>query len=69
MAEDILAIVTLEQEGGVLGLSHIFPQDSYPFPREEIVRRWHAESTIPRRLHLGTPATLDRAVAEQSAPG
>ena len=69
VAEDILAIVTLEQEGGVLGLSHIFPQDSYPFPREEIVRRWHAESTIPRRLHLATPAPLDGAVAEHSAPG
>ena len=69
MAEDILAIVTLEQEGGVLGLSHIFPQDSYPFPREEIVRRWHAESTIPRRLHLATPTPPDGAVTEHSAPG
>jgi hypothetical protein len=28
MAEDILALVSLQQEGGVSGLSHIVPQDS-----------------------------------------
>jgi hypothetical protein len=50
VAEDILAIVTLQQEGGVLGLSHIFPQDSYPFPREET----SADGIPNRRSHGGS---------------
>jgi putative acetyltransferase len=55
VAEDILAIVTLQQEGGVLGLSHIFPQDRYPFP-EEIVRRWHAEIDDPTAAPSSHPS-------------
>jgi len=50
VAEDILAIVTLQQEGGVLGLSHIFPQDRYPFPREET----SADGIPNRRSHGGS---------------
>lgn len=33
----------VQQEGAVRGLSHIFPQDEFPFPRATVVARWREE--------------------------
>ena len=27
----------------MLGLAEVFPQDRYPFPRDEVARRWREE--------------------------
>lgn len=45
--DDVEALVDVQEHGAVRGLSHIFPQDAHPFPRMEIVRRWHDEIADP----------------------
>jgi RimJ/RimL family protein N-acetyltransferase len=42
-ADDVAALVDVQEPGAVLGLGHIFPQDRYPFPREVIADRWRRE--------------------------
>ncbi len=42
-ANDVEALVDVQQEGAIRGLSHIFPQDDFPFPRAAVVARWHEE--------------------------
>ena len=42
-AADVPAVVTVQEPGAVLGLAEIFPQDLYPFPRDEVARRWWEE--------------------------
>lgn len=42
-ANDVEALVDVQQEGAIRGLSHIFPQDEFPFPRAAVVARWHEE--------------------------
>jgi RimJ/RimL family protein N-acetyltransferase len=44
---DVDAILKVQEPGAVLGLGHIFPQDQYPFPREEVAERWRAEIRDP----------------------
>lgn len=44
---DVHPLVDVQQQGAVLGLSHVFPQDTHPFPREDIARRWIAEIADP----------------------
>jgi len=44
---DPSAIVEVQQSGALAALTHIFPQDVYPFPRAEIQSRWAAEITDP----------------------
>jgi len=44
---DVHPLVDVQQQGAVLGLSHIFPQGAHPFPREDIARRWIAEIADP----------------------
>jgi diamine N-acetyltransferase len=41
--EDLDAIVTIQQEGSVTALSHIFPQDTHPFPVAKVRQRWTEE--------------------------
>ena len=41
--EDVDALVDVQEEGAVLALGHIFPQDRYPFPRDEVAARWRDE--------------------------
>jgi RimJ/RimL family protein N-acetyltransferase len=45
--EDLGALIAIQEEGGVAGLSHIFPQDRYPFQREVILERWRYEVIDP----------------------
>ena len=46
-SDDLERLVDVQQDGAVQGLAHIFPQDSYPFPRVALVRRWSEEVTDP----------------------
>ncbi|HWS35947.1 MAG TPA: GNAT family protein [Actinoplanes sp.] len=45
--DDLDAILDVQQEGSVRALSHIFPQDRFPFPRAELAQRWAAEIADP----------------------
>jgi len=45
--EDLDTLIAIQEEGGVAGLSHIFPQDRYPFQREVILERWRQELIDP----------------------
>jgi hypothetical protein len=45
--EDLGALIVIQQEGAVTGLSHIFPQDRFPFLREVILERWKQELEDP----------------------
>ncbi|WP_203906728.1 GNAT family N-acetyltransferase [Rhizocola hellebori] len=44
---DLDALVDLQHVGAVRGLGHIFPQEDYPFPRDQIHARWIAEIAHP----------------------
>lgn len=44
---DLAALVDVQQVGAVRALAHIFPQDAYPFPRDEVRSRWVAEIADP----------------------
>ncbi len=44
---DVDALMEVQERGAVAGLSHIFPQDRYPFPRAAVRRRWLAEIADP----------------------
>ena len=44
---DVAAVVAVQEPAAVAGLSDVFPQDRYPFPREEIATRWRAEIADP----------------------
>ncbi len=45
--EDLSALIEIQREGAVAALSHIFPQDRYPFQREVILDRWRQELNNP----------------------
>jgi RimJ/RimL family protein N-acetyltransferase len=45
--EDLRALMEVQEEGALAGLSHIFPQDRYPFEREVILERWRRELVDP----------------------
>jgi RimJ/RimL family protein N-acetyltransferase len=47
VAEDVPALVEVQEAGAVLGLGHIFPQHTHPFPRHEITARWLSEIADP----------------------
>ena len=40
---DLDRLIELQEAGGVTGLGHVFPQDTNPFPREQVAARWRAE--------------------------
>jgi RimJ/RimL family protein N-acetyltransferase len=44
---DVDELVEVQREGAVAGLSHIFPQDAYPFPSLMIRQRWLTELADP----------------------
>jgi RimJ/RimL family protein N-acetyltransferase len=44
---DVDAVVDVQQLGSVRALSTVFPQDRYPFPRDEVAARWRAEVADP----------------------
>jgi RimJ/RimL family protein N-acetyltransferase len=44
---DLDELLAIQEEGSVLALAEIFPQDAYPFPRESIRDRWVEEIEDP----------------------
>jgi RimJ/RimL family protein N-acetyltransferase len=44
---DLPALMDVQQSGALHALTHIFPQDAYPFPRAEIEERWASEIVDP----------------------
>ena len=44
---DVEDVLDVQAPGAVLALSEIFPQDTYPFPREDVAERWHQEVAAP----------------------
>ncbi len=44
---DLDRLIALQEAGGVTGLGHVFPQDTNPFPREQVAARWRAEIADP----------------------
>ncbi len=42
-ASDIDAVLDVQQPAAIAGLSEVFPQDLYPFPRRVIAERWARE--------------------------
>ncbi|MFI6831657.1 GNAT family N-acetyltransferase [Kribbella sp. NPDC050241] len=44
---DLPELVTLQERGAVEGLGHIFPQETHPFPRADILDRWAVELADP----------------------
>ena len=44
---DVAALVEVQRDGAVEALSHIFPQDTHPFPVDEVRRRWAVEVDDP----------------------
>ena len=46
-AADVSDVLDIQEPGAVLGLSDVFPQDAYPFPRDVVARRWRQEIATP----------------------
>lgn len=44
---DVDLVLDVQEPGAVRGLADVFPQDAYPFPRDEIGRRWREEIAAP----------------------
>ena len=44
---DLPALMPLQERGAVAGLAGVFPQDTHPFPREELRARWAEEVDDP----------------------
>lgn len=44
---DVPDVLDVQEPGAVLGLSDVFPQDAYPFPRDDVARRWQHEIAMP----------------------
>ena len=41
--DDVPAVMALQEPASIAGLSGVFPQDEYPFPRDVLADRWRAE--------------------------
>ena len=46
-AADVPDVLDVQEPGAVLGLSDVFPQDAYPFPRDAVAARWLQEIATP----------------------
>ena len=44
---DLDVLLPVQREGAQVGLSMVFPQDTFPFPTESVRRRWEHELTDP----------------------
>lgn len=40
---DVPQVVAIQEPASIVGLASVFAQDEFPFPRHEVVRRWHEE--------------------------
>lgn len=41
--DDVPAVMAVQEPASIAGLSGVFPQDAYPFPRDVLAERWRAE--------------------------
>ena len=41
--DDVPAVMAVQEPASIAGLSGVFPQDEYPFPRDVLADRWRAE--------------------------
>jgi RimJ/RimL family protein N-acetyltransferase len=46
-ADDVPAVMDVQEPASVAGLSGVFPQDAHPFPRHVLAERWRAEVADP----------------------
>jgi RimJ/RimL family protein N-acetyltransferase len=46
-AADVPAVLDVQEPGASRGLADVFPQDTHPFPRDAVARRWEAELVTP----------------------
>ena len=46
-AEDVDAVVAVQEPAAVVGLADVFDQATHPFPRERVAERWHVEVADP----------------------
>ncbi len=44
---DLAELVVVQERAAVAGLSDVFPQDTHPFPREDVRGRWERELGDP----------------------
>ena len=44
---DVPGVVDVQEPGAVRGLSEVFPQELYPFPRQAVEQRWLLEIETP----------------------
>ena len=56
---DVPEVLAVQEPGAVLSLGDVFPQDTHPFPADDIGQRWRQEIADPRKdcyvvLHQGT---------------
>lgn len=40
---DVPAVVSIQEPASIVGLASVFPQDEFPFPRQDVARRWREE--------------------------
>ncbi len=45
--DDVADVIAVQEPGAVRGLAEVFPQDTYPFPRDEVAARWRQEIATP----------------------
>lgn len=44
---DVPAVLAVQEPGAIAALAAVFPQEHYPFPRDEIAERWLVEIDDP----------------------
>jgi RimJ/RimL family protein N-acetyltransferase len=45
--DDVAAVLDLQEPSSAVGLANVFPQDEYPFPRDQVRQRWLRELDDP----------------------
>jgi RimJ/RimL family protein N-acetyltransferase len=46
-ADDVAAVLAIQEPAAIAGLAEVFPQDAHPFPRAVLTERWHEEIRDP----------------------
>ena len=59
--DDVPAVMAVQEPTSIAGLSEVFPQDEYPFPRDVLADRWRAEIAGPMPPHA-EQLILERAL-------
>lgn len=67
--DELDAVVAVERDSAVVGLSHIFPQEDHPFPTEAARTKWHAaiDDDAIRSLAIDEGSGLDGYVTLRGA--